>query len=411
MTLWLLAHPILVRGELPVSAFELALIAVGVLLVVSVIAGRLFRNAAGAELAPATDDLDPPVTGGAGMRTAFWTTRAAGLGLLLLAIAAGLAGSPDQLSNIAPSLIVGAGWPLLVLGSLVLGRVWPWLNPFDTLARAVGWAGAGDGTHDEHPRVAWAALFGALWMGYITVWPTALSPRSVGTVLGVYTLITLAGCLALGRRPWLERGEFFTVFFGLLAGVHRHGGRLTVPVGGGAVCGVVAGAALFGLIRDSDVGTLLAYGPQATGYSLVGVIVVMAVVAALTEALARHGIGAAAGVGMIPAAGGMVLAMALARYRLTTSVQLLPVLASDPFGAGVDLFGTRNLALQARPFDVVTLIWVQASTALAGCAVGVVFARRRAAMALGRRRIDAALAAIALLSVLVGIGVAGIGAF
>lgn len=179
------------------------------------------------------------------------------------------------------------------------------------------------------------------------------------------------------------------------------------------MCGVVAGGALFGLIRDSDIGTPLAFGPNAVGYSRLGVVVAMVLIGALAEGVTRFrsGTGAAAAVGLIPTAAGLALAMALARYRFTTSVQLLPVLASDPFGAGVDLFGTRGLELRAQPFDVITLIWAQAVTAVLGSVGGILLARRRAAAASGRQRVDATLAAVTLLSLLVGIGVAAIGAF
>ena len=41
----------------------------------------------------------------------------------------------------------------------------------------------------------------------------------LGILIVVYTLIQIAGMQRFGRRTWLEQGEAFGVYFGLLAGI------------------------------------------------------------------------------------------------------------------------------------------------------------------------------------------------
>lgn len=118
----LLAHPLLDPGGLAIPPAAAAVVA----MVVVALAARLWPGPAGRAAAP-----EPPPS------SFSWTgtlsplqvaTRALAVGLLLLAIAAGRAGSEGQLENVAPALVVGAGWPLLLLGSAVLGPVWRWAD-------------------------------------------------------------------------------------------------------------------------------------------------------------------------------------------------------------------------------------------------------------------------------------------
>ena len=137
-----------------------------------------------------------------------WAGRLVAIFVLLVTIAAARLGSDDQLENIAPALVVGAAWPLLVLASIVAGPVWRWLDPFDELARLLGGGPKRDADSAAEPDSVWpAALLLLPWVWFLSASADPLAPRSVGIVLAAYTAVTLAGCVALGRERWLARAE------------------------------------------------------------------------------------------------------------------------------------------------------------------------------------------------------------
>jgi hypothetical protein len=94
-----------------------------------------------------------------------------------------------------------------------------------------------------------------------------------------------------------------------------------------------------------------------------------------------------------------VLAVAMDSNRLTTSVQLLPGLAGDPFGLGWDLFGAAGAGLEAQPFGVRGLLAAQVAVLVAGHVVGAIVLAR-AARRVARVPIAVVLAILANLSVL-----------
>jgi len=311
-------------------------------------------------------------------------TRFLAVGLLLLVVAAGRFGSPLQLMNIAPALVIGVAWPLLVLGSAVLGPVWRWVDPWDGLARVGDRAPSGGSTEDQSGTgQVWPAVIPAvLWIWYLSVFPGALDPRSVGAAVAVYTLVTLAGCLALGRERWLSQVEVFGLLFAWTARLPR--GLLPSwrpPRGAEVVLGVVAGGLLFGAVRRTSLWGALNVAPLALLYATAGLVASCAVVGGLLWALGRWsgrlratGDVAAASV---PAVASLVVAFAMARSRLFTSVQLLPALASDPFGRGWDLFGTAEWSLNPDPLGHVGRPLLQILVLVAGHAAGAwVLARR-----------------------------------
>ena len=366
-----LAHPLTERGELPVSPLFLAALALCLFIGAAQLGQRVARPADPAPAERGETQRDVPRGGRA---VAFWAVRALGLALVVLAATAGRFGNPNQVRNIAPALTVGAGWPLLIVATAAFGRVWWWLNPHDTLARPLAPLGAGHGSDvDDDGRWApvwWAAATGAGWMLYLTVWPGALDPRTIAGALLLYTVATLAACLTLGRRTWLWRGEVFTVFFGLLAAVRRRGVRWRPPAGAPAVLGVLSGGALFGLFHDSAMGTVVAYAhPLYRGLAAVAFLVLGAVVA---ERAARRTAYGAAAMALAPVAASLLLALSVARNRLTTSLQLLPITASNPFGGELDLFGTRFDPIYTQPLGPTGPVWVQAGILMGGHAVGIV---------------------------------------
>jgi hypothetical protein len=312
-------------------------------------------------------------------------TRAVAVGLVLLAVAAGRLGSPLQLRNIAPALVIGAAWPLLILCSALLGPVWRWVDPWDALARPAGRETSGGATvaPADDPGDVWPAVVPALgWVWYLSVFSGSLDPRSVGAGLVVYSIVTEAGCLALGRARWLARAEVFGIVFAWTAGLPR--GRLLTwrpPRGAEVVLGVLAGGLLFGALRRTSLWGGLNVHPLALLYATAGLVVSCALAAALLMGMERWSraprAAGAVWAASVPAVASLAVAFGLARNRLFTSVQLLPRLASDPFGFGWDLFGTADWGLNPDPLGHVGLPLLQILVLLAGHVAGAWVLSRR----------------------------------
>jgi hypothetical protein len=317
--------------------------------------------------------------------------------LLVVAIAAGRLGADQQLDNLAPALVVAIAWPALVLASMVLGPVWRWLDPWDGLARALSRAERSGPAGD----VRWALLPAVGWVWYLTVFPDALEPSSVGAAVLVYTVFSLGGALALGRVAWLSRAEVFGLLFGWAARVR--GGLWpdgAPPRGAELVLGILGGGLVFGLLRASRLWGSLGAGTGATVNATMGVAVSAGGAAVLVWVLARweRGLGGRGSVAaaMVPAVAGLAVALALARSRLVLAVLLLPRLASDPFGAGWDLLGAAGAPLPTDPLTPAGRGLLQIGVLAAAGLLGAAVAARRAPR---EARGPALLAAMALLAV------------
>jgi hypothetical protein len=364
-----LAHPLTETGGLPVSPVFVATLAVAASVGLAMYWPT--RSGGGVPAGPvAIESWEGE------LRPGQVVTRVVGFALLVLAVVAGRLGDEHELRNIAPALVVGAGWPALILLSATLGPMWRWLDPWDSAARALGRGeseGADDGLGGASPAVFPAVVPAVLWVWYLGVFPTPLHPRSVGLALAVYTLATVGACLAVGRVRWLSRVEVFGLFFGWLARLPR--GRLgswSPPRGAEVILGVLVGGLLFGAIRKTDLWGGLNAVPRATLWATLGLLGTCLLFAGLLWGLCRAVIEAAPGSvarAAIPMVGAIAVAIGMARSRLFTSITLLPSLASDPFGLGWDLFGTADNPSDP-PLLETRLALVQLAVLVAGLLAG-----------------------------------------
>ena len=299
------------------------------------------------------------------LRPAQLAVRALSVGLLLLAVVAARTGSENEVENIAPALLVGAGWPLLFLGTLLVGGLWRWLDPWDTLGRV---AAPGDRSSPGEAVLPAVAL-GAMVLWYLGVHPRPLEPRTLGAAVAAYTVLTVAGCLVRGRRRWLSTGEPVGVVLNWLANARpRH--PVEPPARGlPALLGVLAGGTLFAALRRTELWADLA-GPEqslllATAGFLaacaagVGLVLFQAWLTAVLSPARKVPGATAVALAVAPAVAGTVVAVAMARNRLTTSLQLLPGLIGDPFGRGWDLLGATTARLDPAPLGASGLLAAQ----------------------------------------------------
>jgi hypothetical protein len=247
-----------------------------------------------------------------------------------------------------------------------------------------------------------AALAGFVWLELV---PTnRAQPRTLAIAILLYTVAVLAGVVRWGRG-WLQQGEGFTVFFGLLAnmapfyaddeGRIRMRPHLTGLVGlkpdpaTQAIVIVALGSTSFdGLSRTRfwiDL-TRNMSDLERTLLSTAGLIWAMSVVTLafvgamrITGRLHRRRfqeLSASFVHSLVPIA----FAYALAHYfsLLIFEGQSALALASDPLGRGWDLFGTAGNAVNFTLVSTTVIAYVQASGIVAGHVAGVVVAHDRA---------------------------------
>lgn len=347
----LTAHPDTSHAHVDVPTLLLLLVTAGLVVVIACVVPARQR--------PVPTD-DPGTSSWSGALTpAQLVVRGLSVLVLALVVVAGRVGVADELENLASALAIGAGWPLLVVGSLLVGTLWRWLDPWDALARVLV---AGD--RSEPAAHVWpAAVVAVGWLWFLGVHAQPFDPRAVGAVLAGYSVLTLAGCLALGRVRWLSSAEpvgLLLSWVGLLP--RRRLATWDPPRGAALLLGVVVGGLLFGVVRRTEVWSGVAVRPDATLWAtagLLGCCLAGAVVGEGASRLASEAGRATVARALVPVAAGVVLAVALARNRLFTSVQLLPGLVGDPLGRGWDVFGSPTAGLDPAPLGAAGLVALQ----------------------------------------------------
>jgi hypothetical protein len=354
------------------------------------------------------------------------------VGLLVVVWLAAFVGRPDAGDNLAPTFVWVLFWLGLVPLVVIFGNLWSVLSPWKAVADAVAWLWSKTGRGWE-PAAAYPERLGrwpaaALLFAFATLelaYPRAAEPRTLALAIVIYSWITWAGMLVYGRREWVENGEAFNVYFGLLSLIapfavqKRDGRRLVVvrpPLTGltlpqhrpGTVAFVVVmlGSVAFdGLSRqqwwqdrlynleseyivDSPrTADLVATGFNGLGLlaAVVGVAILflVAVWAARAVSGTREGLASVFVASLIPIA----LAYSVAHYftLLVNQGQYALPLSSDPFGKGWDIFGTSDF--QPSLFNSPNAIWyVQVGVLVVGHVVGLTLAHDRAVALWGSAR-------------------------
>lgn len=344
---------------------------------------------------------------------------AGGLGVVLLVVVlvSALAGSSSSADNFAPTFVFIVFWVGLAFASALLGDVFGGLSPWRALGRTLEALVPSLGRRPYPEQLGrWPAalmLIGFAWIELISGWSE--EPRALGTLILVYTAITLVAQAIYGTETWSRRGEGFAVYFGLLARISKietRGGvvglrpllgglpRLDRAPGTVAVVVVMIATTTFDGLRSGSLwrevgGELDAVTGSATVSDTLGI----ALCAAVLAGFYALGIGGARTVGgtlkaddlrarfvhtLVPIA----LVYVFAHYLtfLLFEGQAIFYLASDPLGRGWDLFGT---AAGAIDFGLVTqnqTWYLQVAFVIAGHVAALALAHDRALATFGDAR-------------------------
>ncbi len=372
--------------------------------------------------------------------------------LLGLVTATALVGDTSPDGNLAPRFVFVFFWLGLPALSVLFGDVWTVLSPWRAAADAVAWLSERTGVRWDAPFAyapglgRWPAAFllfafASLELAY---WDPS-DPRALGLAIVAYTLITWFAMLAVGREAWIENGEAFAVYFGLLAriapfGRRQEDGRLVVrwPFAGLsrlapapgllAFIAVMLGSVAFDgfsstttwvdfranlmrpvIERSPDLADILGMLLTVAGLLLFVVLVALAYIVAMRAAAAAvdyQGDLTGAFLGsLVPIA----LAYVVAHYFsfFVREIQWVAPLASDPFGFGWDLFGTADVKPDIGILPPKTIWYTQVAALVVGHVAGLVLAHDRAVELFASPR-KAAISQYAMLVLMVVYTVSGL---
>ena len=146
--------------------------------------------------------------------------------MLVLVVVAGIIGHVDPFKNIAPTSVWVVWWVGLAYISGMLGDLWALINPWRTVFEAAEWflkklqPDRQLGLNRKYPGklASWPAVVLFVWFTWAElVWPDSDTPARISQIVITYSVITWVGMFVFGCRKWLRHGEVFTVLFGLLA--------------------------------------------------------------------------------------------------------------------------------------------------------------------------------------------------
>ena len=387
-----LAHGLSGRADLPIPAWLFGWAAAAVLVISFVSLAALWRT---------------PKLEGSSVRTLpGWVSRAVlsravellcgafGAFLLGFMIWAGLFGTQTTIDNIVPTFVYVAFWVGLVPLSVLFGDIFRAFNPWRAAARAAAWAAGrllGDrlGAGMPYPdRLGYwpaaAGLFAFAWIELLS--PAGVEPRTIASAAIVYSAVTFLGMGIFGIEPWCDRGEGFSVAFGLfgrLSVFERQGDEVVLrpPLAGltllqpgptlVAVLAVMIGTVTYDGLQET--GFWAEIGPPIAGFfdglgmgpsladELAGGVGMLGCVAAiggffLLGVAGAHTVGGGFSTldlatrfvhSLVPIAFVYVMAHYLT-FLLFQGQALIP-LSSDPAGRDWDLFGTADADDRLRP--------------------------------------------------------------
>ena len=443
--MWLFAHGIVGRADLPIPIVWFAMAAAAVLVV-------SFLALAGGWDRPRLETYRE--------RPLFRVPLVAEIVLGVLAVFvfgvavyAGLAGTDSQRDNFATIAVYVGFWAGIPFLSLLFGNIFRVLSPWRAIGRATGWL-AGRVARDslpeplEYPKRLghWPAVAGLIAFAICElVWATGRDPQPLALLMLIYFAIQLFGMSLYGVEQWVRHGDAFGVWFGLLARLaplaRRADRRLVLrpPVVGTTSLMAIAGTTAMLL---SGIGTTAFDGAKegplfndlvqtlqdafhglgaSLGFALelgflVGMMIAIAVVSTIWLAgvrgmpleglrMTRRELSRRFTHTLIPIAAAYLVAHYFS--MLAYDGQLLRILASDPLGDGSDIFGTAGGAIDYSVVSATGIWYVQIGALVIGNVAALVLAHDRALVVYGSPK-DAVRSQIVMLLVMVMFTVLGL---
>jgi hypothetical protein len=421
------AHALLVKQDLPIPAWLFAW-AASIVLIASFFALSVAWRKPRFE-----DERWRPTTAVLSRLLLGWPAQvlcgAIGVFLLGVAIYAGLRGTEAPDRNFAITFLFVTAWIGLPFFSALLGNVFRPFNPWRAIGRLAGGgfrliAGQRPARLAYPERIGrWPAAAGLLAFVWLEVVygstggvAVGLDPHVAATAALIYSGYTLAMMALFGVEAWCERGEVFSVYFGMfseLAPIGARDGRLgrrrplaaaarwaTLPGSAAIVIASIsstsfdgaqegafkpaieslfrhlsdAGFSLVVALRLSDsVFMLLTFAGVGLIYAL-GVRGMRSIPGAPSTAKLRSGFAHT----LIPIALAYLVAHYFSLFAYQEQAQFTYLL-SDPLGtASTDLFGTASGGIDFKILGANAIWYVQVGALIVGHVLGLTLAHDRA---------------------------------
>ncbi|HKG36620.1 MAG TPA: fenitrothion hydrolase, partial [Solirubrobacterales bacterium] len=374
-----------------------------------------------------------------------------GVFLLGLTIYSGLEGTVAPDRNFSLTFVFVTCWLGFPLLGVLFGDVFRVFNPWRAIGRAAGSAfrrlvGQGP-VHAPYPERLgrWPAAVGVVafvWLeviygasGAVSV---GLDPETTARATIAYTAYTLAMMVVFGTERWCDRGETFSVYFGMFGRIGSFAareGRLGVrrmlagTTGWAAVPGSAAvvvasigstaydGAAegplrqpienVFEWLVDQDVGLVASRRLAETLFLLVAIAAIAATYLAgvwgmrtVRGAPPFRDLIRAFAPSLIPIAFAYLAAHYFSLFAFQEQAQFTYLL-SDPLGEGSDLFGTASGGIDYGALGANAIWYFQVAALVVGHVAGLVLAHDRAVALWGDPK-QAARSQYWMLAVMVG---------
>ncbi|MGN6815369.1 MAG: fenitrothion hydrolase, partial [Solirubrobacterales bacterium] len=354
---------------------------------------------------------------------------AAGVSLLGFAIYAGLNGTEAPDRNFALTFFYVTAWLGFPFFSAIFGDIFRPFNPWRAIGRAVGGAfKAIAGERPAHLRYPerlgrWPAAIGLLAVVWLEVVygggagvAVGLAPEPVAEAALLYSAYTLAMMALFGVEEWCQRGEIFSVYFGMFSRLGIFGARdgqlyrrrpfsaattwASIPGSAAVVIASIASTSFDGakdgaykdMIENviewfAEAGTSLLTAVRATDtifmlltFAGVGIVYMLGVRGMRTvpgaPSFKKLRIGFAHT--LIPIALAYLVAHYFSLFVFQEQAQFTYLL-SDPLGTGhTDLFGTAGAGVDYNVLSANAIWYVQVAALVIGHVCGLMLAHDRA---------------------------------
>lgn len=360
------------------------------------------------------------------------TEAAAGVvGVILLGVTvwSGLYGTEAPDRNFAVTFVFVTFWLGLVLLSVLFGDVYRALNPWRAIGRAVGGifnlvAGQAAPAPLRYPERlgVWPAVLGLAgfaWLELVYAFSgfqsVGLSGHTVAVATLIYSAVTFVGMALYGVEEWTRKGEAFSVYFRMFAGMsaldvreRRLGFRRSLsgltdwaaPAGSVAFVLLAIGATaydgasegflleptrwLFDRFSDLGLGPVAAFRVAGTIFIAVTVGVVAGLffggirgMRSVRPDLTVRELSRLFAHAFVPIALAYVTAHYFSLFVFQEQAQFAYLL-SDPLGDGSDLFGTASGGVDYALIGAETLWYVQVGSLVVGHVLALVLGHDRA---------------------------------
>jgi hypothetical protein len=347
---------------------------------------------------------------------------ALGIAAFVFVVYAGFAGEQNSTGNLVPTVVYVVFWVGLPFAGALFGDVFRAFNPWLAIGKATGWiVRRASGTVPEplpYPERLgrWPAVIGVLAFAWVELtYANKDDPSQLAVMALVYAVIQLVGMSLYGAEPWSNRGDAFSVYFGMFARISplrwRDRALYTRPPLAGApplstVPGTVAllctmiGTTSFDGFSQGSLWTSMADRLQTLfgnlgfsaehaleGAGTVGLIMMVLFISLLYRlgAMGMHDVNRRMATGDLAArfAHSLVpiaLAYVVAHYfsLLAYQGQAMAYLVSDPLGTGANVFGTSSAAINYTWIGATGIWYVQCAALVSGHVAGLTLAHDRA---------------------------------